>query len=992
MTPGDGPQNLQDLIQRFRRNADEYRSSSYNEAQLRQEFLNPLFRLLGWDMDNAEGASERYKQVIHEDSIKINGDTKAPDYCFRIGGIRKFFVEAKKPAIRIKDDAAAAYQLRRYAWSSKLPLSILTNFEEFAIYDCRIKPSSSDKASTARIEYFTFTEYPQEWEHLLALFSLSGIVKGSFDRFVESSEGKRGTAQVDDAFLAEIESWRDRLARSIALRNLVLSPEDLNFAVQKIIDRIIFLRISEDRGIEPYRQLSALTNGHNVYSRLSDLFRRADYKYNSGLFHFEDKKDRHEPPDTFTLDLSIDDKVLIDILESLYFPESPYEFSVFPADILGHVYEQFLGKVIRLTAGHQAKVEEKPEVKKAGGVYYTPTYVVDYIVRNTIGTLLKGKTPRQASKMKIVDPTCGSGSFLLGAYQYLLDWYRSWYEEHSPTSRKNAVYQGPKGDWRLTVKERKKILLDSIYGVDIDAQAVEVTKLSLLLTVLENETDESLSSQLMLFHKERVLPDLGENIKCGNTLIASDFYGNVNGALFEDGPSIQINPFDWNEAFPGVFRSKGFDVVVGNPPWGAFFSETELEYLRHKHKRVVDRMVDSYIYFLDQAARIASPTGYVGFIVPGTLLNQVDARSIRKLLLSRGLQSIVNLGQGVFGPKVLNTSCIVVGRKRHGDEPLALRDLSSVPLAARKDLLGNEESVDWAYWKRLVEDDPHCTFFVGGLAQSSLLARLRRKHVALKDILIGEIQRGVTPDVVEAHVLVRRDAVEKGLEKPMLRPSISGAQIKRYHPWRADRVLVYTTRDTDLACFPNVRSHLSAYRNEITCPEVRDSKHPWYALHRPRDPEIFRSPKFIGLTTARTIEVIYDERKSVYVTDAMYLFAVTPEYDPWALMAVLHSKVFLFLYRVANQGEGRVIPQVKASKLQELPVPAPNRMPAEMKQLRQLSQRLIALNAAQGKEAAPLVAERLERQKMSITRRIDDIVYELYGVSKRDVAMIDQAV
>ncbi len=988
---GTGPQNLYNLIERFRRNAGEYRSSSYNEAQLRQEFLNPFFKLLGWDMDNAEGASERYKQVIHEDSIKINGDTKAPDYCFRVGGNRKFFVEAKKPAVRIKDDPVGAYQLRRYAWSSKLPLSILTNFEEFAIYDCRIKPSSSDKASTARIEYFSFTEYPQRWEQLLALFSLNGIVKGSFDRFVESTEGKRGTAEVDDAFLAEIESWRERLARIIALRNLGLSSDDLNFAVQKIIDRIIFLRISEDRGIEPYRQLSALTNGHNVYSRLSDLFRRADYKYNSGLFHFDDQKDRQEAPDTFTLELLIDDNVLKDILGSLYFPNSPYEFSVLPADILGHVYEQFLGKVIRLTAGHQARVEEKPEVKKAGGVYYTPTYIVEYIVRNTVGKLLEGKTPRQASKLKIVDPTCGSGSFLLGAYQYLLDWYRSWYESHSPTTHKDTAYRGPKGDWRLTIKERKKILLDNIYGVDVDSQAVEVTKLSLLLTVLENETDESLSGQLKLFHKERVLPDLGENIKCGNTLIASDFYANMNGELFEDETSAHVMTFDWNEAFPKVFKSKGFDAVIGNPPWGASLSEVELEYLRHRYKRVVDRMVDSYIYFLDLATRIASPEGYVGFIVPGTLLNQVDARSIRRLLVSRGLQRVINLGQGIFGPKVLNTSCIVVARKRHDDEPLGLQDLSSFPLAARKDLLDDEKSVSWAGWRKLVEDDPHCTFFVGALARSALLARLRGKHLALKDVLIGEIQRGVTPDVIEAHLLARKDAIDKGLEKALLRLSISGEQIKQYCPWRADRVLVYTTRDSDISCFPNVRSHLSAYRNQITCPEVRDLKHPWYALHRPRDPGIFRSPKFIGLTTTKTIEVIYDEEKSLYVTDAMYVFAVTPEYDPWSLMAILHSKAFLFLYRVANQGEGRVIPQVKASKLQELPVPAPNQMPAELKQLRQLCQRLIAANAT-SKKATAVMAERLERQKASITRRIDEIVYELYGLSKRDIAMIDEAV
>jgi hypothetical protein len=250
----------------------------------------------------------------------------------------------------------------------------------------------------------------------------------------------------------------------------------------------------------------------------------------------------------------------------------------------------------------------------------------------------------------------------------------------------------------------------------------------------------------------------------------------------------------------------------------------------------------------------------------------------------------------------------------------------------------------------------------------------------------------VSPDVIDAHLLSRQDAVDKGLEKRLLRPSISGAQIKRYCPWRADRVLVYTTRDTDLSSFPNVRAHLSAYRDRITCPEVRDSKHPWYSLHRPRDPAIFKSPKFIGLTTARTIEVIYDEEKSLYVTDAMYLFAVRPEYDPWSLMAVLHSRLFLFLYGVANQGEGRVIPQVKASKLGELPVPAPDRMPAEMRQLRELCQRMIVANAAQGKKIPESMAERLERQRASIASRIDEIVYELYGVSKRDIAMIEREV
>ena len=167
-----------------------------------------------------------------------------------------------------------------------------------------------------------------------------------------------------------------------------------------------------------------------------------------------------------------------------------------PADVLGQVYEQFLGKVIRLTPAHRAKVEEKPEVKKAGGVYYTPTYIVDYIVKQTVGELVEGKTPRQIARLRILDPACGSGSFLLGAYQYLLDYHHRWYVTNDPEKhsrrRQPPIYQGPTGGWRFTTAEKKSILINNIYGVDIDRQAVEVTKLSLLLEVLEGETDETL--------------------------------------------------------------------------------------------------------------------------------------------------------------------------------------------------------------------------------------------------------------------------------------------------------------------------------------------------------------------------------------------------------------------------------------------------------------------------------------------------------------------
>ena len=571
------PRRVLELVERFESNIETYKREPYNETQVRREFIDPFFEELGWDISNRKGWAEAYKEVIHEDAIKVGSGTKAPDYCFRIGGVRKFFLESKKPSINIREDTHPAYQLRRYAWSARLPLSILTDFEEFAVYDCRVKPVKTDKASTARTLYLKYSDYPDKWDDLAGIFSHDSILKGSFDRYAVSSAAKRGTAEVDKAFLQEIERWRELLARNLALRNPGLTQRELNFAVQLTIDRIIFLRISEDRGIESYAQLQALLNGGRVYQRLFQIFRQADNKYNSGLFHFSPEKDRAAGEDSLTPGLSVDDNVLKDVLKNLYYPDSPYEFSVLPSDILGQVYEQFLGKVIRLTEGHRAKVEDKPEVRKAGGVYYTPTYIVNYIVESTVGKLLESKNPGprgSAARLKVLDPACGSGSFLLGAFQYLLDWYLAEYIKDDPgkwaKGKNPRLYKGRGDQWRLTTEERKRILLDNIFGVDIDPQAVEVTKLSLLLKVLEMEDANLQTRQLSLLHK-RVLPDLGNNIKCGNSLIGPDYYQGRQTELFGGEEIYRINAFDWQAEFKEIMEAGGFDAVIGNPPYGYIF-------------------------------------------------------------------------------------------------------------------------------------------------------------------------------------------------------------------------------------------------------------------------------------------------------------------------------------------------------------------------------------------------------------------------------------
>ena len=670
MTP---PKDLSRLVETFDRNIEAYKSGHYNEAQVRREFIDPLFKLLGWDIDNEQGLAEAYKDVIHEDAIKVGGAAKAPDYCFRIGGTRKFFLEAKKPSVNLMDDISPAFQLRRYAWSARLPLSILTDFEELAVYDCRVKPVKTDKASTARTIYINYTEYSDRWDEIASIFSREAVLKGFFDKYAESHKAKKGTAGVDEAFLEEVESWRDTLARNIALRNPRLTQRELNFAVQMTIDRIIFLRICEDRGIEDYGRLQKLCDNTQVYRELCKIFREADARYNSGIFHFHKEKDRPTPPDELTLNLKIDEDVLKDIFKGLYYPESPYEFSVLPADILGQVYEQFLGKVIRLISGHRAIVEYKPEVKKAGGVYYTPTYIVDYIVKNTVGKLLEGKKPGPrggVSKLKILDPACGSGSFLIGAYQYLLDWHRDRYVEDGPKKYRNVLYQGPGGEWRLTTAERKRILLNNIYGVDIDPQAVEVTKLSLLLKVLEGESGETLNRQLKLFH-ERALPDLGSNIKCGNSLIGPDFFsvplykegaGGVS-YLYSEEEQYRINAFDWAAEFPDIMTSGGFDAVIGNPPYGASFLENEKSYFQNNYQVFQDTR-DVYACFIEASFKKLKPDGFCSFIVPSAWLGAPKNKLLRMLFLEKHIDTIILLPYDVFADAYVDTTIFVIANKR----------------------------------------------------------------------------------------------------------------------------------------------------------------------------------------------------------------------------------------------------------------------------------------------------------------------------------------
>ncbi|MGI8509875.1 MAG: HsdM family class I SAM-dependent methyltransferase [Gemmatimonadaceae bacterium] len=384
------------------------------------------------------------------------------------------------------------------------------------------------------------------------------------------------------------------------------------------------------------------------------VFRQADARYNSGLFHFVEERGRSSEVDRLSAALQIDDRTLRDIIGGLYYPESPYEFSVLPADILGQVYERFLGKVIRLTDAHRAVVELKPEVRRAGGVYYTPTHIVEHIVRASLAPMLAEKVPTparptsaQSADIKVLDPACGSGSFLLGAYQYLLNWHRDWYTrdggEKWAKRRNPTVFLWNTGEWRLTTAERKRILISCIFGVDIDAQAVEVTKLSLLLKVLEGETQQAIQTNLRLFH-ERALPDLDSNIKRGNSLIENDFYVSAQGNLLDD--SDMVHAFDWRSEFRATMRAGGFHAVIGNPPYDVLEKERGAASWPHaalaeyvgtidKYSPALGGKLNLFRFFLIRGLSLTRPTGRFGMIVPLALLADIScARARQHLMLS----------------------------------------------------------------------------------------------------------------------------------------------------------------------------------------------------------------------------------------------------------------------------------------------------------------------------------------------------------------------
>ena len=1005
------PKEIRDLVDKFAEHREMYQRGDYKEASLRNDFLNPFFIALGWDVYNTNGKHELYRDVILEQSMRVEQTVRAPDYCFRIGGTAKFYVEAKKPSVDIKSDVGPAFQLRRYAWTAKLSLSILTDFEEFAVYDCRVKPDKEDKASTARVMLLKYDEYVERWDEIASIFSLTAIEKGAFDKFAESNKKKRGTAEVDAAFLEEISGWRESLAKNLSLRNESLEERELNVAVRRIIDRIIFLRMCEGRGIEDYGQLQMLLNGDAVYRRLVEMFYRADQKYNSGLFHFEEERGREEP-DTLTPQLAVDDKVIKDIVRQLYFPDSPYEFAALPADILGQVYEQFLGKVIRLTAGHRAKIEDKPEVRKAGGVYYTPTYIVDYIVENTVGKLVEGKTPQQvggltaafkpakgARPLSVLDPACGSGSFLIVAYQYLLNWYLKQYTEGSRAEKHSRglhprVYKSPTGDWRLTTAERKRILLAHIYGVDIDSQAVEVTKLSLMLKALEGETKESV--QRMLILKQRALPDLANNIKCGNSIIGRDFYNGQQRSLLEENEQHRINVFDWRgeAGFPEVMQEGGFDAVIGNPPYIRMETFKELKvYLRSRYK-VHDERADLYAYFIEREHQLLRDGGMFGMIVSNKFLRANYGRKVCELIsdVAQPLRIIDLAGLPVFRCATVRTIVLITqrggGKARARYSPPPDRETFQAIQSETVTLAEGTDPIAYAVPAQAVKG---AVWNLMRPMVAALMRKLEREATTLATFVDGRICRGIVSGLNEAFVLnaeQRERIVKKNPRaKKIIYPFLQGRCIERYCLKPANEYLIYTPHGIDMTPYPAVLEHLSAFRKSL---EQRATEQEWYELQQPQFAykKWMESPKIVFPDIATSCRFAID-RDGHFGANTVYFMPT----DDKMLLGLLNSRVAGFYFKqvcAALEGPGEAYLRFFGQYLESFPVKLPKAAKDQTRLIKLVEEYMELqkqVEAARGGHAR-VVKERILDH---VDHQINDLVNLLYGLMEEEIQLVAES-
>ncbi|MCT7905190.1 Type IIS restriction enzyme Eco57I [Candidatus Ornithobacterium hominis] len=623
---------IKQLIEKYQSDRNYYLTNKYNETLLRSDFLDPFFELLGWDIKNNAGKPTNEREVILEEALKANAseNSKKPDYTFRLYSERKFFLEAKKPFVKIEADNETAKQVRRYGFTAKLKISVLSNFEYLIIYDTSVKVEKEDTFQKALVKKYHYTEYESKFDEIKRLLGKEEVYSGTFDNEWKAIENKLNQYSIDNLFLKQINEWRKALGTEIHKYEPKIDEQQLNDIVQSYLNRVLFLRVCEDRNLEDYQTLLKFANT-NDFNALIKKFEQADKRYNSGLF------------DQLLKDKIIENisSVFWTIIQHLYYPESPYSFSVFSSDVLGSIYEIFLSEKLVIQNGAVELVKKPENIDR--DIVTTPTFIINDILRNTVLSKCNDKNDKEILQLKFADIACGSGAFLLELFQLLNDILIDYYLKND----KSKLIQTNINTYKLPFEIKRKVLLNCVYGIDKDYNAVEATKFGLLLKLLENEDVNSTNKT------KPVLPDLSENIFFGNSLL--------NPSQVEKKNQNEINPFD--------FSKLRFDVIVGNPPY--MKSEdmkniTPLELPLYKTNYTsAYKQFDKYFLFLEQGLDLLTDDGILGYIVPSKFTKVGAGKKLRELLSEKEyLHSIVSFGANqVFADKTTYTCLLILNKK-----------------------------------------------------------------------------------------------------------------------------------------------------------------------------------------------------------------------------------------------------------------------------------------------------------------------------------------
>ncbi len=790
------------------------------------------------------------------------------------------------------------------------------------------------------------------------------------------------------------------------------------------IDRMVFLRMAEDRGLESYEQLLKLCERPDIYARfMRDVCRRADEKYNSGLFHFDKEPGVSEAPDRITPKLSVDDKVFKPIIQSLYFSHgSPYDFRVLPVEILGTVYERFLGKVIRLTAGHQAKVEEKPEVRKAGGVYYTPSYIVDYIVKQTVGRKSKGKSPAQLAggkgkpPFRVLDMACGSGSFLLGAYQCLLDHCLAWYIEHDPKATRSAVYQEPRTR-RLAADHRGK------------ETHPDHTSFWRGHRSASGGSDQAVLAAESLGGRERhhAFPateavSRPRPAQSGRQYQVWKLPGRPGllrwqAATWPD-EFRRINPFDWNAAFPEAMKAGGFDCVLGNPPYIRIqtmkeWAPWEVEIYKDLFGAAQSGSYDIYAVFIEQGLKLLNPQGVLGFICPHKFFNAAYGAPLRDLLSKgRHLARMVHFGaQQVFSGATTYTCLLFLDKAgRRKCRFVSVPDLKAwmkSGAGVRGDLVA--EKINGEVWNFTVGEDAELVQRLKGMPVK--LGEVADIFVGLQtsadDIFIMDL---VSPTARTLRLRSKSLDAEVTLERDLLFPLVSGADVRGYAPLPERQYILFPYEVSDAAVrllpldeiedrFPRTAEYLRRNQRRLEDREKgRMKRGNWHGYVYLKN---MRRQGHVKVCVPRLVDRLCAgwDGQGIHFLDNVDVGGVTLKpayagYDLRYLLALLNSRLLAWFFpHVSAPFRGNWM-SANRQFLSQLPIRV---IDTSDRTDRSRNDRLLTLveqmlilhgQAADSKTDQPPTA--LSRQIAATRAQIDQLVYELYGLSEDEIRIVEQ--